>query len=105
LLHTYYSNRKRIEHEEVELSAANSDIPLLDINVCFGTSCYLRGAQELYKQVVQYLKDKGVEDQTRLKATFCNERCKRGPVITINGNVLEKCSPEMAKDEISRYLS
>ena len=105
LLHTYYSNRKRIEHEEVELSAATSDIPLLDINVCFGTSCYLRGAQELYKQVVQYLKDKGVEDQTRLKATFCNERCKRGPVITINGNVLEKCSPEMAKDEISRYLS
>ncbi|MDX9887751.1 MAG: [FeFe] hydrogenase, group A [Anaerovoracaceae bacterium] len=105
LLHTRYNNRKRIDHEEVELSASTIENPLLDVNICFGTSCYLRGAQELYKQVVQYLKDKDVESQTQLKATFCTERCKRGPVITINGKTIEHCSPEMAIKEINQYIS
>lgn len=105
LLHTRYNNRKRIDHEEVELSASTMENPLLDVNICFGTSCYLRGAQELYKQVVQYLKDKNLESQTQLKATFCTERCKRGPVITINGKTIEHCSPEMAIKEINQYIS
>lgn len=105
LLHTQYNNRKRIDHEEVELSSPGTEKAILEINICFGTSCYLRGAQELYKQVVQYLKDKDVEGKTQLKASFCNERCKRGPVITINGNTIEHCTPDMAIDEINRYIS
>ncbi len=105
LLHTIYSNRKRIEHMDVELSAPSTDAKALEVTICFGTSCYLRGAQELYKQVVQYLKDTNMENKTHLKASFCNERCKRGPVITINGNTIEHCSPEMAIQEMNKYIS
>ena len=90
---------------DVELSTPSTEAKVLEVTICFGTSCYLRGAQELYKQVVQHLKDTNMENQTHLKASFCNERCKRGPVITINGNTIEHCSPEMAIQEMNKYIS
>ncbi|MDO4732000.1 MAG: [FeFe] hydrogenase, group A [Bacillota bacterium] len=92
LLHTTYNNRRRIDHEELSLISSEPDQKQLEISICFGTSCFLRGAQELYTQLMGYIHENGLEAKTDFKATFCSERCKRGPVVTINGQVLEHCT-------------
>ena len=92
LLHTTYSNRRRIDHEELSLISSDPGQKVLEIRICFGTSCFLRGAQELYTQLMDYIRKQGLEPETDVKATFCGERCKRGPVVTINGRTLEHCT-------------
>ncbi|HPF17064.1 MAG TPA: [FeFe] hydrogenase, group A [Thermotogota bacterium] len=99
-LHTSYVNRKRIQHEDVPLSEDGQDKPL-KINICFGTSCYVRGAQTLYNQLMVYLKEQGLMDQTTISASFCMEKCERGPVLKVNGTVLEHCTIEKAIEAIS----
>jgi len=103
LLHTGYINRKRIEHEDVMLSDAGDEKPL-NINICFGTSCYVRGAQGLYNQLMAYLKDNNLMEQTAISASFCTEKCERGPVLKVNGTVLEHCTIEKAIDEINQVI-
>ncbi len=101
LLHTSYINRKRIEHEDVMLSDEAGDKPI-NINICLGTSCYVRGAQGLYNQLMAYLKDNNLMEQTAISASFCTEKCERGPVLKVNDTVLEHCTIEKAIEKINQ---
>lgn len=101
--HTQYKNRKRIAMDDIVLSDAKA-AKKLSITICFGTSCFLRGAQELYTKVMDYLRENNLVDETEFAASFCGERCKRGPVLTVNGKVIEHCTFEDAVAEIKRAL-
>jgi NADH-quinone oxidoreductase subunit G len=103
LLHTGYINRKRIDHEDVLLSDAEDNKPI-NINICFGTSCYVRGAQRLYNQLMAYLKDNNLMEQTAISAAFCTEKCESGPVLKVNNTVLEHCTIEKAIEEINQVM-
>ncbi len=103
LLHTEYKNRKRIDHEAVMLSEGDEN-SALKINVCFGTSCYVRGAQEVYNSVMAYINENDLADKSAITASFCTEKCKKGPVITVNGKTIEKCTPEQAVQEIKTVI-
>ncbi len=103
LLHTRYMNRKRIDHEDVMLSDGEGDKPI-KINICFGTSCYVRGAQDLYNKLTAYLKENDLMDKSAISASFCMERCERGPVLKVNDTLLEHCTIEMAIDQINHVM-
>ena len=66
------------------------------MTVCVGTSCFLRGAQELLKSLLAYVERRELAGQVNIKATFCHERCDRGPTVGINGAFIEKCTLEKA---------
>ncbi len=82
-LHTQFRQRRRFE----------SSIPLIkgsgtiNIKICIGTSCYLKGAYDLYKEVDQYIKEKELTHTVNLEATFCLEKCTEGPVVEIDGEL------------------
>lgn len=103
LLHTEYNNRKRIHAEEVSLSEGVGE-KSLKLNICFGTSCFLRGAQELYTRLMEYVRQNGMESDTEFTASFCTERCKKGPVLVVNGKAIEQCTFEMAVEEIQKAI-
>ena len=105
LLHTGYANRRRIEHENIVINpVANEAEKKLAISICFGTSCFLRGAQPIYTRLMDYIKEKGLENETEFTANFCGERCKKGPFLEINGKPIEHCTFEMAVSEIEKHL-
>ena len=54
---------------------------------------------------MDYLREKGLAEMTEFKATFCSERCKKGPVICINGTVIEHCTFDLAVAEITKALA
>jgi NADH-quinone oxidoreductase subunit G len=103
LLHTKYQNRKRIADEDFIVSNPEGEIKVR-LNICFGTSCFLRGAQELYTNIAGYVRKKGIEHNTEFKISFCGEQCKKGPVISVNDKVIEHCTMEKATQEIERCL-
>jgi NADH-quinone oxidoreductase subunit G len=103
LLHTEYKNRRRITHEDIVL-VESSGKKAVSLEICFGTSCFLRGAQTLYREIMEYIRENRLEESIEFKATFCGKHCKKGPVLNVNGKTLEHCTAENAKTEIQRAL-
>ncbi|KPU46009.1 NADP-reducing hydrogenase subunit HndC [Oxobacter pfennigii] len=103
LLHTVYKNRKRISGEDIMITEAGTD-KKLQLKICFGTSCFIRGSQDLYRMLMEYVRQRGIEDQTEIIISFCSEQCKKGPVIKVNGKSINQCTFEMAVKEIEEII-
>jgi NADH-quinone oxidoreductase subunit G len=103
LLHTKYENRQRIKNEEINIGTTSNE-NALSLDICFGTSCFLRGAQALYRDLMEHIRKNNLEEQINFKATFCGKHCKQGPVLIVNGKTLKQCTFDMAVSEISAAL-
>lgn len=103
LLHTTYKSRKRITDEEVSLSVSDGSARL-DVNVCVGTSCFLKGSQKLLHEILNYLRVNGLDRAVSVGASFCFEKCDRGPTVRVGELVIERCTPEAAISAIERQI-
>ncbi len=100
LLHTSYSSRKRIIDEDLSITSGVEKS--LDISVCFGTSCFLKGSQKLLRDILEYINVKGLDDRVNVKASFCFEKCDKGPTIKVGSRIIEGCTTQKAIDAIKR---
>ncbi len=91
LLHTKFKSRRRISDEGVVLTTSKSENKL-DVTVCFGTGCFLKGAQKLLRQVLDHISEKDLKEVVEVKASFCFEKCDRGPVVKIGDELIEKAT-------------
>ena len=92
-LHTSYGSRKRIKGESIGEAGANGH---LDVSVCIGTSCFLRGSYELLQSLVAEADKRGVRDKVNFRATFCMENCGHGPSVTVAGRKVKGVKPTEA---------
>jgi NADH-quinone oxidoreductase subunit G len=91
LLHTKYVSRKRILSEEISLIRGTNK-KQLSVKVCVGTSCHLRGAQDILTNIIKSLDTENLEEFVDVRATFCSEKCDKGPNVTIDGEVIHKAN-------------
>jgi NADH-quinone oxidoreductase subunit G len=101
LLHTGYRNRKRIVDEDVPLSGSENGS--LDVSVCFGTSCFLKGSQKILHGILEHLRVNDLDDVVNVTASFCFEKCDRGPTVKIGNQIIEHCTLETALRAIERH--
>ncbi|MCL2200886.1 MAG: [FeFe] hydrogenase, group A, partial [Oscillospiraceae bacterium] len=101
LLHTKFDNRQLIKQDDFVLSAPTEETRL-SLIICFGRSCFSRGAQTLYGQLMKHLRENGLEACTDFKARFCTTKCGKGPVLIVNGSAIEHCTFEKAVLAISQ---
>lgn len=104
LLHTEYQSRRRLTGGDIDLMTG-TDTQRLTVSVCVGTSCYVRGAQDILHALVRYVEQRGISHAVDVKATFCYEQCDRGPSVMVGGTLLEHCTFEMAKAEMEKQLA
>ncbi len=104
LLHTGYNSRKRVMDEGFSvLDPATTKA--LEINVCVGTGCYLRGSQRLLQQLVSHVKAQDLEGTVDVRATFCFEACDKGPNVKVGDVILHRCSFETVRAELEKQLA
>ena len=103
MLHTHFQNRKRIEDDGFELHSGDAD-KKLQINVCIGTSCYLKGSQRILHKLIQHIEKNDLKENVDVAATFCMEHCDKGPTVRIGGTVITKCDYETAKTVLQSEL-
>ena len=104
LLHTHYHSRRRMDTEGVTLNEAG-DTPKVSVQVCVGTSCYLRGSQQLLQSVLKHIDDQKLKADVSVEATFCFEHCDRGPTVSVNDKVLHKCTLKKACEAIDKAMA
>lgn len=103
LLHTHYKSRKRITDEDMYLSYSDK-AEGLEINVCFGTGCFIKGSQKILRGVLDYISRNGLKNRVNVSASFCFEACDRGPVIRVGDRVIEQCTIEKATEAIEKEV-
>ena len=102
LLHTQYHNRRRINEEP--LPVLNSLEKRLNIGVCVGTNCYLKGSQKILQGLLHHVDEKGMGHLVDIRAKFCSELCENGPTVTIGNQNLSQCTLEQALEEVDTRL-
>ncbi|NLM25228.1 MAG: 2Fe-2S iron-sulfur cluster binding domain-containing protein [Firmicutes bacterium] len=85
-LHTEYGSRRRIDTEAIKINQPEN--APVDIQVCVGTSCYLKGSVKILKTLTDMLQKDGYEEDVKLRAAFCCQQCAGGPVVIVDDKVM-----------------
>lgn len=102
-LHTEYRRRRRIELEDMTLVEGEEN--KVKINVCLGTSCFVKGSQTILKKVMNYVGEQCLASDVKIKASFCMENCDNGPTVTVGGKIMHKCTYSSVIEELEKSLS
>ena len=62
-----------------------SEDGVVEIVVCLGSSCFARGNSENLAILNQQVKSRGLNATIRLTGKLCQDQCKQGPNLTIDG--------------------
>lgn len=66
----------------------------MDIFVCIGSSCHLKGSYNIINALKEELKNRQLEDRVNLSASFCLGRCQDGVSMKINEEIVTGFTPE-----------
>lgn len=65
------------------------------VEICIGSSCYLKGSQEIVEKAQKTLKELNLEDEVILAGSFCFGKCNRvGVTISVDDEVFTGITPE-----------
>lgn len=76
-----------------------------EITICVGSSCYSRGNNKNLELLRKYLSDENLDGVINLKGCLCQEECKLGPNITINGEAFHKVEPNTVLDILNHIIN
>ena len=65
-----------------------------EIIVCMGSSCFSRGNSRNAEIIKRFLAENGLEDKVSLRGCLCENECKTGPNIKIDGKLFSDINPE-----------
>lgn len=57
----------------------------MEIKVCIGSACHLRGSYNLINALQQCLEKSGKTDQVELKGVFCLGKCSESVSVMVDG--------------------
>jgi NADH-quinone oxidoreductase subunit G len=103
LLHTGHRSKRRTAQHNLSFTKPVEE-KKLEVDVCFGTGCFMKGSQKLLKTLLHDIDEKGMKDAVEVKASFCFEKCGHGPVVQIGTKTLEGCTTEKAREALEHEI-
>jgi formate dehydrogenase major subunit len=101
-LHTTYKRRSMrvvdIKEEVVEA------LPTVDVGVCIGTNCYIKGSWKLLEGLAAELRRRGLSERFRIKARFCTGQCEGGPNVVIGNKIISVENVDQAGAFVDTHL-
>ena len=97
LLHTRYRSKKRIQDTLIPL-VRGTGVSKVAVKVCVGTSCFIRGSQALLASLLRKVEEEGLAELVDVNATFCSEKCNKGPTVQVGEDVLTQATLDGVMD-------
>lgn len=77
----------------------------MDINVCVGSSCHLRGSYEIINLFKTRLEENGLTDKVNFGGAFCFGRCTgTGVTIKIDDEIISGVTKENFDTIFDQYV-
>lgn len=69
-----------------------------------GSSCFRRGNRKNLEFIETYLEEHGLSAQVELVGSRCEEQCRKGPNLQINGEIFHGVNQEMLAELMERFV-
>jgi NADH:ubiquinone oxidoreductase subunit E len=76
----------------------------LNIGVCVGTNCYVKGSQQILQKLLQHVEEHDLSSLVDIRAMFCTENCEHGPTVLIGEERICKCTADQAIAAVEEQL-
>ena len=78
---------------------------MIIVQVCVGSSCHLKGSQEIVELFESAIAEHGVEDEVVLTGSFCIGKCNRvGVTVQVNDDVHVGVTREKFREFIKKNI-
>ena len=77
---------------------------MLQVYVCVGSSCHLKGSYQVIKVFEELIKDNQLQDKVELKASFCLGHCTKGVSVKVEDDFLEDFTLLNAKEMFEKHI-
>jgi NADH:ubiquinone oxidoreductase subunit E len=78
--------------------------PMVDVGVCIGTNCYIKGSWKMLEGLAAELRRRGLADRFRVKARFCTGQCEGGPNVVVGNKIITVENVDQAGAFIDTHL-
>ena len=75
----------------------NGEKLMLNVTVCIGSSCHLKGSRQVVEQLQKLIAEHEVGEKVELGGTFCMGKCQKGVCVTV-GEEFYSVTPETVVD-------
>lgn len=76
----------------------------MDIFVCIGSSCHLKGAYNIINILKEELKSRQLEERVHLSASFCLGHCQDGVSMKVNDKIVTGFTPENIRERFENEI-
>lgn len=77
---------------------------MLQIFICVGSSCHLKGSYQIIKIFDELIKLNKLQDKVELKASFCLAHCTKGVSVKVGDEFINELTLSNAKDIFEKYI-
>ncbi|WHH57340.1 (2Fe-2S) ferredoxin domain-containing protein [Petroclostridium sp. X23] len=77
---------------------------MLQIYICVGSSCHLKGSYHIIKTFQNMIADNKLEEKVELKASFCLGRCTEGVSIKIGDDFIPNVTVSNAEQKFMEHV-
>ncbi|GEM_PF-98418 len=82
-----------------------ADTRTVDVYVCMGTGCYLRGSYHVLNKFIEMARHLNLEEFINVKGTFCLEHCDSGVSIKANDEIVTGVTDENAEQVFKAHVA
>jgi NADH:ubiquinone oxidoreductase subunit E len=79
-------------------------MPAIELVVCMGSACFSRGNLKTLELIQGYLKERSLEQEVLVTGTLCQDRCRQGPNITLQGECFCGLEPKAVLELLEERL-
>ena len=80
-------------------------MPAIELVVCMGSACFSRGNVRTLDLIQRYLKEHDLDRTVQVTGTLCQNRCREGPNLTVQGQCFCGLEPRAILDLIEERLA
>ena len=70
---------------------------MLEINICIGTACHIKGSYNVMQSFQQLIEEHKLHDRCCLNSKFCLQNCQHGVSVSI-GDEIFSVPPEHSRE-------
>jgi NADH:ubiquinone oxidoreductase subunit E len=76
----------------------------VDILVCIGSSCHVRGSYKIMSELKAMITEKNLDSQVQVQVAFCLGYCRDGVTIKVNEQLVTGVTKENLTQVFDKYV-
>lgn len=77
----------------------------MNITVCIGSGCHVRGSRKIIDTIQSLIAKQGLDATVDLEACFCQGHCTEGVVLKIDGELVKNVTPDSIRNILAAKLT